>query len=198
MRSVKKLLIITLFLGMTFPVFAQDETQSATDEAVSQAFTESVDVEHSPGFLPGHRGRGHHRGPHGNRGRHVGPPTPVPTPTPTPTPIPTPPPSPTDGTYNISYSLSINCSDIPGVVRNGSASWIFVNGVLVNGGGVTVGTINKYDQVSVTTEIAGYTIHFSGYFVEWRIGRGVMQVYGSLTCFASGTWDGVFIPISGP
>jgi hypothetical protein len=80
MRSVKKLLIITLFLGMTLPVFAQETQSVETQSVTTQSATDQA-------FLPKHHRRGHHIG-HGNRGRHVGPPAPTPTPTPAPPPPP--------------------------------------------------------------------------------------------------------------
>lgn len=81
MRSVKKLFIITLFLGMTLSAFAQDEAQSTTAETQSVTAQSATDN----GFL-GRRGRNHRRrGPNANR-RHRNHRV-LPNPTPAPTPI---------------------------------------------------------------------------------------------------------------
>jgi hypothetical protein len=274
MRSVKKLLIITLFLGMTLPVFAQDETQPA-DEAVSQAFTESAVVErHSPGILPGHRGRGHHRGPGANRGHshHRVPPNPNPTPTPPPgctfkfdpqgaralatgdvgmvmvtvltgTDCPVDPVSASDfihitgvggqivsfsvdpnttnfvrsgvilisgqaysvtqdgafpnfdGTYNITYSFTVTFvgppPGPPPVSGSGSFAATFVNGVLVNGGGVTVGTISDFGEVNIVTRAGGFNLTLTGSFDETGNGTGLMSAGGIPFVVVGGSWHGV-------
>jgi hypothetical protein len=82
MRSVKKLLIITLFLGMTFPAFAQDEiVQSPTAETQSVTAQSAT----SDAFLGRRRpNRRHRRGPSANRrhNNHRALPNPVVPPTP--------------------------------------------------------------------------------------------------------------------
>jgi hypothetical protein len=195
MRSVKKLLLITLFLGLTLPALAQDETQSATDEAVSRPFAESAVAErHSPGIIGRHRGRKRHRGNHGGRGQPRGPVyTPAPPPPP---PAPPAPPVlfPINGTYNITYTVIVTCPYIPITTRSGSITWTFVSGVLVGGGGVTVGTIDSLGNVNVTSTVAGYYLNFSGSFHtvgNTAYGDGKLAAGGVPYCGIGGGWTGV-------
>ncbi len=267
MRSVKKLLIITLFLGMTLPLFAQDETQSAS---VEQSVTTQSATDQA--FLGRRRPNHRHRGPGANRRHRNSKPLPNPT-------VPPIPPGCTfkfdpqgaravaggdvgmvmvtvltgtdcpvtassnssfiritgiggqivsfsvdpnttnfvrsgsitisghaygvtqdgafpnfDGTYNISFSIIVQytgpCPCPPPVSQSGATSFTFVNGVLVNGGGVTSGTISDFGEVNVTTSAGGYTLQFTGSVNETGSGSGLVSGGGVPFVSIGGSWQG--------
>jgi hypothetical protein len=99
-----------------------------------------------------------------------------------------------DGTYNISFTVIVQYTGPPPgpppVSQGGSTSWTFVNGVLVNGGGVTTGTISSFGQINVSTSAGGYALQFTGSFNETGNGSGLLSGGGVPFVSIGGSWQG--------
>jgi hypothetical protein len=154
MRSVKKRLIITLFLGMTLPLFAQDETQSAS---VEQSVTTQSATDQA--FLGRRRPNHRHRGPGANR-RHSNS---------KPLPNPTVPPIPPGCTYSFvpggAHALAAGDTDVVTVTTPAgcpvyavsNSSFIHIVGVIGNTVTFTVDPNSTFFVRNGSITISGQT-----------------------------------------